>query len=291
MNLPELLHSYGIPTAPTGHHHVSRGWIGFDCPWCSPSSGRFRMGWRAGAYCHCWTCGSKPLVDTLQELLRLPFRECLTFAKKLTAAVTDDYKPVGASGIVRMPQGRGNMSPIHRRYLRRRGFKPSELERLWELKGIGISMRLAWRILIPIRYQGEVVSWTTRAISDKAEVRYISARPEEEKVCHKTLLYGEHYCRHAVIVCEGPADVWRVGPGAVATFGTSYSREQVLRISKYPVRAIAYDNEPLAQRQAEQLCKDLSVFPGQTYRVELNAADPGEAGKREVEILRKRFLD
>ena len=36
--------------------------------------------------------------------------------------------------------------------------------------GIGIAPRLQWRIWIPIHYHGEIVSWTTRSLSDNIKL-------------------------------------------------------------------------------------------------------------------------
>ena len=191
----------------------------------------------------------------------------------------------------------GPLLKAHRNYLKRRAFDPNELQRLWGISGIkwgmGVKMGLAlsWRILIPIYYRSEVVSWTTRAISKEAKLRYISADPEEESIPHKQLLFGEQYARHSVIVHEGPFDVFTTGPGAVGTLGTSFTSAQIRRIAKYPRRAICFDSSPSAQRRADELCDLLDVFPGDTYKVELETgSDPNECDPDEIEELRRKFL-
>lgn len=166
------------------------------------------------------------------------------------------------------------------------------MKRLWCLQGIGIAARLSWRIYIPIHYQGEVVSWTTRAIGKHVQPRYLSAGPEQESVSHKSILYGGDYVRNAVIVCEGPTDVWRIGPGAVATLGTSYSRSQMLEISKVPIRAVCFDMERPAQKRATKLVEELRAFPGLTMRIELETAnDVADADEDEVAEIRRAVLE
>jgi len=194
-------------------------------------------------------------------------------------------------GKLEMPRGVAPLQYAHHNYLRGRKFKVKKLERLWEIKGIGIAAELSWRIFIPIFYNGTMVSWTTRSIVDKHKDRYVSASPKQESIDHKELLYGEDYCRHSVVLCEGPTDVWRIGPGAVCSFGTTYSRSQVLKLSQYPVRVICYDDEPEAQHRADELCNLLAPFDGDTFKVTLNAKDPGEALEEEIEELRQRFLE
>ena len=152
-----------------------------------------------------------------------------------------------------------------------------------------MSVRLPWRLFIPFHIHGEVVSWTTRSIGQNG-LRYVSASSDQEKVNHKSILYGEDFCRHAVIVHEGPFDVWRTGPGAVATCGTGFSRSQLLRLSNYPVRVICFDNEKQAQQRATELCDLLEPFPGETIQVTLDAKDAAEASDKEINQLR-RFLE
>ena len=132
-----------------------------------------------------------------------------------------------------------------------------------------------------------MVSWTTRSISSKVEQRYISAAEDEESVPHKTLLYGEQHCSHAVCAVEGPFDAWRVGYGAVALCGTAYERAQVQRLSKYLVRAVWFDQEPTAQAKAKKLVNELSVFPGETFLINGDSADPGSASEKEIKQVRK----
>jgi DNA primase len=177
------------------------------------------------------------------------------------------------------------------RYLSKRGFDYKEIQWLWQIKGIGIAERkLMWRLFIPVLHNNEVVSWTTRSIRDNTKYKYISAGPEQELLPHKNILYGSDYARHTVIIVEGPLDVWRIGPGAVATFGTAFTKQQVLALLKYPRRVVCYDNEKEAQDQALKLCDALGVFGGETLNVTLESKDPDEAKPKEIKRLRK-FLE
>jgi hypothetical protein len=194
-----------------------------------------------------------------------------------------------SKGKLVVPKDIGDLRIVHKRYLSDRNFDWREIRRIWKICGIGLSSRLSWRIWIPIHYHGEVVSWTTRAISDKV-VRYISAGEKEESMAHKELLYGEDFVRHAIIVVEGVTDVWKIGPGAVATFGSGYSTQQLARIARYPTRAICFDNEPEAQKRANRLVRDLSVLPGDTYNVRLDAKDAADESRENIEQLRREIL-
>ena len=293
MTFQEMLREYGIETAPGSHHHARRGWVQFDCPFCTPGSGRYRMGFNTyGKYVNCWTCGGHDLIETLEKLTGEP-------PDKVKPLLSELELPTGISvekkkrGKYTPPQGLGDLLPIHKSYLRKRILDPDQAVKLWGLRGIGpLGGWLSWRVWIPITLRGETVSWTTRSVAAYGVTKkYITASPEEESVDHKCVLFGEDYVRHACIVCEGPMDAMRIGPGAVCTFGVNYTPAQVARIARYPVRVICFDNEPDAQKRARRLMDDLLPHPGETCNVTLAAKDASAAQEGEILKLRRSFLE
>jgi hypothetical protein len=215
-------------------------------------------------------------------------RTAATIAKGLTVSHDVAYVPKGR---LELPAGLVPLMKQHKRYLQGRGFDADDLVRLWGIQAIGLAVDLAWRIFIPAYYQGQVVSWTTRSISDNVTSRYWSAGQDQESMPLKHLLYGEQYCQNTVIVTEGPLDAWAIGPGAVSVCGVSYTQQQVSRMVRYPTRVICFDNEPDAQRRALKLAESLSAFNGDTYNVLLSGKDAASSPKREIELLRREFLE
>lgn len=196
-------------------------------------------------------------------------------------------------GKLALPRGLGPLQHAHRHYLSRRGLRPRQTAELWQLQGLGLDAPggLRWRIFIPIIQNREIVSWTTRAIGELIGPKYRTAAANQEAISHKEVLYGADYTNNSCIVVEGPGDSWSVGPGAVATLGLGYSQAQVLALSKYPIRAICFDNEKEALKRARRLFSELEAFPGQTFIVTLDAKDPGSAKESELKELRIRFLE
>jgi len=291
MNISDCLQQLGIPYITEGHHHCTDGFVQIDCPFCSKDSQHWRMGINSRyLYATCWTCGRHGLLESLAASSGQSIRAIKGFVCEVEGESGPAQEKPRPSGVLRLPAGRGPLLEPHRRYLKRRGFDPDEIVRLWGVEGIGPLGKYAWRLMIPIHLHGEIVSFTTRAISDKHGLRYRSAEPKDEKYLHKDLLYGEDYCRHALIVVEGPLDVWAIGPGAVCTFGP-VTAAQRLRISKYAVRCLCMDNEPAAQAKARELMDELSVFPGETYNVTFSRGkDASRAPCDEVLELRRRIL-
>ena len=297
MTFIELMDKLQIPYRIAGqHHHATPGWVNIECPYCSPDTGKFKLGYNInGKYLSCWSCGSKRLSTTLGKLNRTNISPQSDYLWKVCKELSNDkiVTTLKRSGRYKPPiTDRLYEESSAGVYLQSRGFNVENISKFWGIREIRSHSNLYWRLFIPILLNGREVSWTSRAISDENPYRYISARPEEELINHKDLLYGQCHVRNTCIVCEGVTDVWKIGPGAVATFGTSFTRSQVLKLSKIPVRVIVYDNEPLAQRQADKLCNLLSVFPGTTHKVVLESGnDPGNSDPNEIKELRNKFLE
>lgn len=285
MTIQDLLKGLGVEWVEHGqHHHTRHGWLQLDCPYCGRDTKGFHLGYNLSrGYFNCWRCGALHRWGVLSRLGARPdvIKE---FLGNREFSVGDPQKQ--RSGL-KEPSGRTGLLPAHEAYLRGRGFNPNRLVQLWQLEGIALHQRLSWRVYIPITLRGVRVSWTTRAIGDKVTQRYVSASAEEEAVNHKEVVYGLDHVSSSVVVVEGPADAWNVGPGAGALFGLSFSTAQVRRLVQVPYRYVVFDNSPDAQGRAEELCQQLAVFPGHTERIELDAEDPGSATPKEIKRLRR----
>lgn len=294
MQFVDVLREHRI-TYWTEGKYCRSGWIQFHCPFCfgGQDPNKPYCGYNISFnYVNCWRCGPHGLGKTLMVLTGQQWKDVKKVIEEFDAPRRNEEEV--HRGVLTLPRGVGKLLQCHGDYLRGRGFDVKELKRLWRIQGLGSNGKrkgaewcdLAWRIFIPVHWRGEVVSWTTRSLKDSG-LRYISASEEEEAVPHKTLLYGEDYATTAISIHEGPADVWKVGPGATATLGTGWTSAQVLRMSKYPRRVICFDSEPAAQKRARSLCSLLEVFPGETFNVVLDAKDAGSAGLGELRKFRK----
>lgn len=289
-NIDDFLKLHNVNTVGPEHHHVRHGWIGVDCPDCSPDWHRYRMGFElTTGRCRCWFCGAKNPVKMLSRLCGVNYTDA-----KVVLGNVDLYIPKiedDLRGTLRLPKSVGPLQEAHCEYLRRRGFDPKEIAETWGVQGIGLSGDLKWRLFIPVYDQyHRMVSWTTRCIGNQT-LRYISAKPEQEIVPIKSLLYGIHLARQTVIVVEGPLDAWAIGPGAVALCGIGYSQLQVEQIAKFPIRVICLDSADEAQNKARALCKHLAAVEGQTINIQLESgSDPADADADEIQTLRNEFL-
>jgi hypothetical protein len=148
--------------------------------------------------------------------------------------------------------------------LRTRGFDTEELVKLWDVKSIGcLGGMYANRILMPTVLDGVPVSWQTRTVKgESVQGKYLTAPPSHEAVFHKTLVYGMDYAKRAgmAVVVEGVMDVWKLGPGAVHTFGVQWGDGQVKMLAELERVFVMYDNEEdvLKRREVRKSARALA---------------------------------
>jgi len=229
------------------------------------------------------------LAEILAKLGRMSFDAARAILGDLKLEKYVPARRAATGGEVQEPQGISSLGKAHCAYLKKRGFDPETLERLWHIRGISLASKLAWRVYIPIILNGETVSWTTRSIGTKG-LRYVSASADQEKIHHKETLYGIDLARSTVIITEGPTDVWNIGPGAVCMFGLKYTPAQFDLMKKFAHRVVCLDSSRDAQKVARSLIRELSQWPGQNTNVVLDSEDPGSASAKEIRLLREAVL-
>lgn len=287
MKFDELLRQNGHAVAPQSHHHARHGWVQFDCPFCSPRSGKFRMGYSINrGSINCWVCGKHRLWETLRALpIRGDYKQ-ISRALRGRRVVLPDH-----TGYYQPPTGLTGLCPAHVACLQRRfgqHWDPAYLTETWGLQATTHHARIPWRIWAPIHdAYGRPVSWTARSIKDDHKQRWLSASEDEEAIPAGELVYGIHLVQYTAVIHEGPTDVWATGPGAVGMLGVATTAAQIAQVAKVPRRFVCYDTSNEAQKRARALCEQLALFPGETTNIVLDAEDAGSATKKELEKLRK----
>jgi len=287
MTFQELLMEYNVHFKTEGKG-TRTGWIQFQCPHCGGGSdpNKLYCGYNMdGNYCSCWQCGYHKAAETLSLLTKVSLAVCYQSLSNVSRKTAIERK---VSKTLVLPRCITPLQAPHKRFIASRGVNATQARTLWQLGAISVAQHLQWRVFIPVHFHGRIVSWTTRTIGD-AEPRYVSAKPTEELIPLRHLLYGEDYCHDVVLVCEGPFDAMRIGPGAVALFGVNWNQTQANRIAEYPKRVVVFDNEKEAQKRALALVNLLAVRPGVTINIVLDAKDPGSASEKEIKLLRKEL--
>ena len=197
----------------------------------------------------------------------------------------------GLEGVLEWPGGTLPMQPYHRQYLANRGFDPSFLETKYGLMGTINAGSYAARVMIPILWQGVMVSFQGRAIQKGIEPKYKTCTKVKELIAHEDILYNYGNAGDIGIVVEGVFDVWRLGDGAVATFGTSMDRSspQITLLLRFRKVFVMFDSEPPAQRKARWLRDQLSALGVEAANVVLGSGDPGEMTQIEANLLKEKL--
>jgi hypothetical protein len=190
------------------------------------------------------------------------------------------------------------MSRIHHSYLVKRNFDPEMLAREWGVLGTGPASFLdeidyRYRLFVPIYWEGREVSFQTRDVTNKQQVKYKACPIPREEIHHKHILYGhpKGWPTRTGIAVEGITDCWRLGSNAFAVLGIQYKMEQVLQIAKkFDKVAIVFDPEKEAQVQAEQLRIQLSQVDVNCHIFELQDTDPGDMSTDDARHLVREIM-
>jgi len=100
------------------------------------------------------------------------------------------------------------------------------------------------------------------------------------------MIYGIHCIpSDAVVIVEGAVDVWRLGPGAVASLGIGWKHQQIEQLRAFNRRYVMFDPEPAAQRRACEVAAHLGQFRGTTEIIDGLSSDPGDMAQAEADRI------
>ena len=269
-----------------GHKHAQNGWVNTACPFCVGNAG-FHLGYNVDEdFFTCWRCGGKSHLQIIRHFANVSWRRAAEILKQYGGKSFVTKKQIILADETFLPSGTGDMLDRHKAYLEGRDFDADELERIWELRGTGKKGSYRNRIVAPIYRRGELISYQARDITGKADIPYKACPKEGEVVEHKNSLYGLDQVRgDSIVIVEGIVDVWRLGIGAVATFGIKFRQPQVALMRSFKNRFIFFDSDPQAIEQAEKLYFMLSSFPGYTELVDIEDSDPGDLSQRDADDI------
>ena len=298
MNIIKLFETYKIPYDTEGKN-VSPGWVQTQCPFCGDRSNH--LGYHLERdYFRCWRCGGHRVIETLEKLLQVPenfVREIIReFGGTSKGYIPQQTVKIRTAKPLKYPDTTTNLTKMHKRYLKKRGYDWQEIQRLWGILGTGPIATLderdySYRIIIPIYWEGELVSFQARDVTGTHKLRYKACPKDREKISHQTIVYGHPDTLKTVsdilVVVEGVTDVWRLGTQAVATFGITCKRDQAYHLSKLAKELIiVFDPERHAQKEAKKLMNQILIHGGKC-RIEkiLGDKDPGDMGTEDAKKL------
>lgn len=311
MNLERFLRDYGIHFAGTSDRHYKGGWINLPCPFCIGHAGN-HLGYSIQhEYFSCFRCGGKSIFKVIQKLTGYSNQQVQDILRKYRGK---GRKRANALGIqvkksaFKMPD---DIMPLRKsklamRYLLEERKHFSKMDIAWLAKRFGIraigseglfmyqekQMDLSYRILAPIIFDYEIVSWQTRDISGNAKFKYITCPERVEKIHHKEILYNppDPIDNPIIVLCEGIFDVWKctlAGFPATCCFGVKYKVQQLKALLDYEKIIIFFDPDKAGSSNCRKLRRQL-LFAGKQVEFIKNASlDPGDMRKSALNILLK----
>jgi len=298
MQIEKLFTDYHIPYV-TEHKNVRYNWIGIHCPFC-PGEQNYHLGYSIDDnYFSCWRCGGHGTTKTIAKILSVNWDKAEEIIKKyggVTKQKASSPRVRVGTNKFQFPSGDLTIHDYHKRYLEKRNFDPERIVEEWGLLGTGPIAKLddinyARRILAPIHWDGRIVSFQGRDITDKHMAKYMACPPEREIISHQHIVYGKPDLGGIRGVCvEGITDVWRLGQDSFAIFGIKFTRHQIRAIARlFEEVVIVFDPDPQAQAQALKLEQEL-IFKGvRAWREEIST-DPGSLGQEEANYLMKQLM-
>jgi hypothetical protein len=283
-----------------GFHYItegkncSSGWTAICCPFCLDN--KFHGGFSPEGNYYCWKCGYHPISDIIMILENVPPYKAhqieQEYERPSIQVPLEEHQIIKTSNKLRWPLGTTILEYRHKQYLIQRGFDPAYLIRKYKIKGTGPVGPYCHRIIIPIFLNGTMVSYQGRDITDKSPQRYKVCPKDEELIFHKEILYNIDNTNDKAVIVEGILDVWRLGDGAVATFGTSATPKQISFIARRFKRIfILFDSEPPAQTKARKLMNTISVLSGiQVTTIQLEKGDPADMPQDDADYMMKELL-
>lgn len=300
MDIIRLYRDYSIEIAPCEHKHYREGWVNTECPFCSNLAGAnpgYHLGWNINEeYFYCWRCGWHAPIKTLSELLHISTYKVREILPEYGINRSFISIPKKEKERFKFPSNTGALSAPYRNYLNRRGFDARKIEKFWKLKATSPVSKLdeidyRFRIIIPFYWNGQIVSFDSRDITEKQSAKYQACPKNREIIEHKKILYGnQEYWTSTGVCVEGPTDVWKLGAQAFATSGISYTYAQVKVIaSTFKKVIVLFDDESQAQTQAKKLVAELK-FRGVDAINHKIKGDPGGLRQHEADELIKNIM-
>lgn len=283
----------------TSASNLSKGWMCcMDCPRCGASNGKHHLGISpTGSYSVCWSCGGM----SIYELTRLltPSVNYYTLLEEYAGWI-DDRAILKKKKVVHAESVEFNFDPLGkpaRKYLEKRGFDPDILQDKYKFRDGGCIGDYKYRVIIPIIYNGAVVSYQGRSYNPAVEPKYKFLPDEKSIISPKHIFFNlDNAVKDAVIIVEGIFDAIKLAgddcSDVIASLGISTTENQVRLIAeRYKKVFILFDPEVEAQVRARKFAAKIGSLGVKVEVVDTEKPyDLGDTSPEECKEIKEILL-
>lgn len=277
---------------------IGKGWLGISCPFPGCSDDKFHCGVNIKTQAFkCWICGEKGHIIRLVEAIEdCSWPEAMNIAKRFAldplAFIDDNPRPLKNNRVeCLLPEEIEQVWPqVHLDYLRSRNFDPDYLIPKYHLKAVYNIGDFRFRIIAPVFIEGKLVSFVSADVlrNNPNRIPYLNCAKEKSVIPINQCFYNLDSVKDGkAIIVEGITDVWRLGDGAIASFTSNYSTEQILLLKKKKLQKVFVLYDPDAIDKALKLAHQLSAIIPSVERIRLTSGDPADMTEQEVKEMRK----
>lgn len=270
------------------------------CPKCG-SSGNLLGIRKSTSRINCFSCGSISTVEFIKLQLEISWTQAKTLAAKYNSTAVEEVEAGQKHQSLKQVAEKCTLPPHKplstkaKKYLRKRGLDPLVLvDSYGVVEGKGGEYDR--RILFPIYFDGKLVSYQGRDWTGMAFQPWKACSADKEVYNHRTLVYGLQESKFdSLFVMEGIGDSMNFNcveqGSASCLFGIDYSKEQVRALRESGKKIlVCFDDEPKAQKRAQELCADLAIHNCEVENVQLSGGkDPGILKFEEVDSILEYF--
>ncbi len=293
MDVIGFLQKYDVSFEPTGKN-VKAGWVGVCCPYCGDTGYHGGFNLNSGGW-SCWKCRhvkKRTTRTVIQTLTNVSWNE-------VSEIMLNFFKGFGSTGklidtaIEKIPfvlPGTLPMKQMTLDYISNRNFDVDAVTAQYGLLCGGYEGDYAYRVIVPVWYNNQIVSFQTRGIFDSVTPRYKDCSKKMARIYHKNILFNLDNCRENwCILVEGVFDVFRIGNNCCCPFGIGYTTAQVVLLSDlFDIIFVWFDPGEEAQEAAKNIGAELAALGTTVIIMPVPGNDPGATDPEEVlEIMYK----
>lgn len=291
-NCENVLRDLNIHYTTRGKN-LSYGRLGICCPFCGDTG--YHAAFTAdGEIYTCWKCGWHKSVDALMALSDRSYYDVSLVIKRHedSAIILRSRKKASAISVEMIG---GPLKDRHEEYLVSRGHDPDELVEKYKITGTNPIMPEPYsdwanRIIIPIFFNGELVSYQGRDITGLAEIRYKFLSLERSVLDPKLTLYNYDNCKKDYVgLVEGAFKVFKFGSDCVSSFGVKMREAQYRLLTRYKKVYIMFDPDMAGRTNARIVGNKLAALGVDVEIIDVEDKPIDEMSKKEIRNLRKEL--